>query len=348
MTAPHSHDPDFWAAVETLRKSQQAKLCLAESNADPCSGKIIAAHTIPRSQLHLIAEEGHVYTLVGNLQTFDKTHGKLEISKKGIGTFSILNCFCADHDMRLFSPVENHPLSFTSEQITCLHYRAIAAEVYRKMTGLAGSEEVFSQALKNPKIKNTPEGQEFMRLHLHGTRLGIVDVGRTFKICEEALFNRKFDGISALVVRFRKPPAVMSVGGFSPEFDYDGKRLQDLGNEATLCDQISLSLISSEGNAALVLAWVRSASAPKIFADSLLKQPPDRYTTLIIQTVFEHLENTCMNVTWWDGLLPIERQLLTERMQTAIGPELRTSTALGYGGVTFDDWEYQSHDYVNI
>jgi hypothetical protein len=69
---------------------------------------------------------------------------------------------------------------------------------------------------------------------------------------------------------------------------------------------------------------------------------------LIIQTAFEQLENTCMNIPWWKGLRPIERKLLTDRKQLAVSPTRRASTALTYGGVTFDDWGYESHHYVNL
>jgi hypothetical protein len=68
MASPTSHDPNFWAAVETLKRSQETKVCLAASSSDPCQNGIIAAHMIPRSQLQHIAVNGHVYTLVGNLQ----------------------------------------------------------------------------------------------------------------------------------------------------------------------------------------------------------------------------------------------------------------------------------------
>jgi hypothetical protein len=140
----------------------------------------------------------------------------------------------------------------------------------------------------------------------------------------------------------------MSVGGFSPNFDYGARRVQDLSDEAVRCDQISLSILSSQGKAAVVFAWLKTATAPKLFVESLIKQRRDLYTALIIQTAFEQLENTCMKIQWWDDLRPIERKLLTERMQTAMGPERRASTALTYGGVTFDDWGYENHYYVNI
>ncbi|ABD88376.1 hypothetical protein [Rhodopseudomonas palustris] len=346
MATPNSHDPSFWAAVEIIKKSRETKLCMASSSSDPCTGPIIAAHTIPRSQLQHLAEDGHVFTLFGNLQTFAKTQGKLELARKGIRTFSTLNCFCSHHDVSVFSPIENAPLTFTPQQIACLHYRAIAAEMYRKMTALAGLEKTLSDLPKSKKMKRTTR-QDFAQRVLCGTKLGLIDVGRTFQRCEDALFCGRFDDVSGLMIKFRQPPTLMSVGGFSPAFDYRGRRLQDLSDETASCDQVSISVLSSFGKAAVIFAWVKGANAPKLFAESFLRQQSSHYTTLIIQTLFEHLENTCMNITWWDGLRSIERKLLTERMQAAIEPERRPSAAYTYCGVTFDDWGYEDHEYIN-
>jgi hypothetical protein len=349
MASPISHDPSFWAAVETLKRSQETKLCLGASSADPCQGGIISAHTIPRSQLQHIAVNGHVYTLSGNLPIFQKTEGRLEVAKKGIGNFSVLNCFCGHHDVSLFLPIEIRPLTFTPEQITILHYRAIAAEVYRKMTAITGFEEALASLLKNPTVKNTSERKRLARDTVRGMKLGIVDVGRTFKFCEEALFEKRYGEISALVINFRKAPSLMSVGGFSPDYDFDGKRLQNLGNEACLCDQISLSIVASDGKAAAVMAWLKAAPSPKLFAESLIHQRSEHYTTLMIQTAFERLENTCMNIPWWDALRTVERKLLTERMEIAANPtRRRLSSAHTYCGVTFDDWGYENHRYINV
>jgi hypothetical protein len=349
MVSPVSHDPNFWAAAATLKRTQETKLCLAASNSDPCRDGIVAAHTIPRSQLRLIAENGHVYALAGSLPIFQKTEGKLKIAKKGIGTFSVLHCFCGYHDVTLFSPVENRLLTFTSEQIAILHYRAVAAELYRKMTGLTGFEETIANALKASTVKNTPARRAFARSHIRGTKLGLVDVGRTFKSCEDALFNQQYGDIYALVIRFRKCPVLMSVGAFSPEYDYNAKRMQDLSDAATHCDQVSLSIVASYGKAAVVMAWLKTATAPRHLAESLIQQRHEHITTLIIQTVFEHLENTCMNISWWDHLRPIERKVLTERMEVAMNPmEKRLSSALTYSGVTIDDWEYEDHQFVSV
>ena len=61
---------------------------------------------------------------------------EFEAKEIGVGEFSTMNCFCADHDKTLFAPIEGAPLAFSSEQLALLHYRAVAAE-YERETALA-------------------------------------------------------------------------------------------------------------------------------------------------------------------------------------------------------------------
>ena len=88
----------------------------------------------------------------------------------------------------------------------------------------------------------------------------------------------------------------------------------------------------------------------KPFADSYLAQKPEHYSTLAIQTAFEFLENTCMQPTWWEGGKPIIRRRLLDRMQSA-GTSLeerRKAHCLTYGGITYDQWEYDHHEFINV
>jgi hypothetical protein len=348
MASPISHDPEFWAAAETLKKTREQKLCLAASHFDPCQGNIISAHTIPRSQLQNIAENGHVDCFAGDLPTFNETGGEVKIVQKGIKKFSVLNCFCAHHDVDLFSPVENYPLTFTAEQIAILHYRAIASEVYRKMTALNGFGQAIAQASKGKKFKNTTYRRELSESYIHGTKLGIVDIGKTFKSCENIVYNKNYSDMSALIVKFDRPPSIMSVGAFSPEFDYGGNRLQSLHDESIICDEVSLSILVAGGRAAVIFAWLKDANVGRRFAESFIRQKPELYTALAIQTAFEHLENTCMRSSWWGGLKAVERQALHQRMNVAISFSRRDSSALRFGGITFDDWGYSDSQFANV
>jgi hypothetical protein len=163
------------------------------------------------------------------------------------------------------------------------------------------------------------------------------------------LFNQAHDGVSALIMHFKKMPSIMTVGGFLPECDYHGNPLQRLGDFKAVCQAVSFNVLAAKGHAALALLWFKSQKCGKSFAESLVAQRPERYATLAIQTAFEHLENTCMAPTWWENLRTVEQDLLLRRMQIGGSPfEERRPNCLTYCGVTFDDWEYDCHEFINV
>ena len=100
-----------------------AKAALARA----CHGEIVAAHTIPRS--HRMAPDGHVYAVAGAPVDFARTDGQLTAKKYGIRNFSVLNCFGATHDNKIFSYIEDDELVFDDHQLTLLQYRTLAVPI---------------------------------------------------------------------------------------------------------------------------------------------------------------------------------------------------------------------------
>jgi hypothetical protein len=332
------HPAEFWAATDTLKRIQKRKLCLAAGRGD-CEGKIVEAHTIPRSQLQKIAVNGHVYHMRATPADILANNGLLAVGERGVGDFSVLNFFCAQHDRQLFSCIENDELIFNHHQLALLHYRAMGAELYKKMNGLEGARHQ-THLLQNRKHKGGREKYELAKAYERGSELGLRDMTRTFSICESILQTEDYRRINGLVLRFKKMPTIMTVGGFSPEFDYEGGRLQKLGDANATYEQIGLSILAAEDRAAAIFTWIRGATVSLEFAQSLIRQDSRLFTTLAIQTAFEHLENTCMNIPWWDALRSIEREKLLERMQFAGSPfEGRTNTCLQFCGINFGQWD---------
>jgi hypothetical protein len=126
--------PDKWVFAQNHQRLLEAKECMAGRYVEgACAGKIIRAHVIPRSQLQQIAVNGHVHAVPTKLTAVMRMKELFfETKDIGVGEFSVLQCFCARHDNALFAPLENEALTFSPEQITLLHYRAIAAEAYQQ------------------------------------------------------------------------------------------------------------------------------------------------------------------------------------------------------------------------
>jgi hypothetical protein len=338
---PISHDPEFWATAATIKTFTERRLCIAKSDADPCEGPIIRAHTVPRSQLQKIAADGHVYAMQGDLPTFQKTGGQVEIVKRGIGNFSVLNCFCEKHDRELFACVETEVITGTREQVAALHYRAIASELYRKYTAVETAKHILS-------TKAGERNQRLLEAGLVGQQLGLIDSGKNIARCERAIFGEQYDELGALVIQFNRLPSIMTVGAYNPLFDYSGRRLQSLANEEVYA--ISFSILTAGSRAVVILAWLKPSEVATTFVEALCGQPQNLWTTLLIQTAFSHLENTCANMSWWDGLKNVERQSLLGRIQQTLhlpGPH-SDGSYMTFGGIKFDDWKYHSHSFVNL
>ena len=271
---------------------------------------------------------------------------KLSAKQYGINEFSVLNCFCATHDNKLFAHVEDDPLVFDAHQLTLLHYRTLASELYRKVASYhTVLYQVEAQQKKTPRDK---EATEFLTASAAGNLLGIRDVGTAFDRCANNLFAKKYDDISALVVHFKKLPSVMTVGSFLPQYDYDAKPLQLIHDPEILAQTVSFNILASQDHAALAMLWFKDCNLIKPLAESFIAQESEHYTTLAIQTAFEYLENTCMQPTWWEGEKQVVQNLLIERMQRAGTPfEERKAACLTFCGVGFDQWDYSHHEFLS-
>jgi hypothetical protein len=339
------HPAEFWAATDTLKRINKRKLCLAAGRGN-CDGKIVEGHTIPRSQLQRIAIDGHVYHVRATPEDLLENDGRFIVGKKGIGDFSVLSFFCAQHDRDIFSPIENEELVFDPLQLSLLHYRAMGSELYKKMNGLEGARHQTS-VLQSRSYKGDREKLEFAKVYEFGSELGLRDMGRTFSLCESIICEQQYGRINGLILRFKKIPTIMTVGGFSPKFDYNGQRLQRLGHANATYEQMGLSILDAKERAAVVFTWIADAKVCYEFAQSLVQQDSMLFTTLAIQTAFEHVENTCMNMKWWDALLSIERQKLLTRMQLGGSPfEDRKRGCLQFCGINFDQWDFDDFNFV--
>jgi hypothetical protein len=341
------HPSEFWTAAETIEKLYKRKTCIAGDRGD-CDGQIIEAHTIPKSQLRKIAVDGHVYDIRATAGDLYRNDGEYSVGKRGISQFSVLNFFCSEHDREIFSHLESDDLVFDDHQLALLHYRAMGAELYKKMNAI-NVTRFFVERLKGRRDRETTEKLRFAKDMGDGHMLGLRDMSKTFSRCERVLVDKDYTQVHAVVFCFKRMPSIMTVGGFSPEFDYDERPLQRLGKIESEYHQIGFSILAGQGRAAVIFTWLQEAHVCEQFVRSLLTKNPNLYATLAIQTAFEHLENTCMNMPWWDGLRPIERNMLLRRMQFAGSPvEERMASCLGYCGITFDQWEFDEFGPIRL
>lgn len=204
------HPTEFWTSIEAIENIYERKRCIADARGD-CQGKVISAHTIPRSMLEKIAIDGHVYSFKGTARDLLRNDGQYVVEKRGIGQFSILNFFCASHDREIFSHLENDELVFDSHQLALLHYRAMGAELYKKINVRGGVQYQIAQE----EMRGGSQHLDDLRAFEAGQTLGVRDMSQTFPKCEALLVGQDYDDVNALIVWFKKMPSILTVGGFS-------------------------------------------------------------------------------------------------------------------------------------
>jgi hypothetical protein len=99
-----------------------------------CAGPIVEAHTVPRSALQAIAENGHVYEWLpgrdfGGFMSGSRTPNP---KKVGITRASSLRLFCQKHDSQLCQPVEQGQWRVSAPTACLWGFRALAYELRAK------------------------------------------------------------------------------------------------------------------------------------------------------------------------------------------------------------------------
>jgi hypothetical protein len=323
--------PAEWAFTQQHQRLLEGRECMASLHGvEACEGKIVRAHIIPHSQLIQIATSGCVHAVPTRLSAvMQMQHSAFQTTDIGAREFSVLNCFCARHDKKLFAPLEDRPLIFSPEQIALLHYRAMAAEVYQRRNQEEAAADVC-RAYQSDDPRRAPFFSIFF-----SSSIAAEAAEEALKTTEDALEGARYQEIGSLIVRFNAEPVLLSVGAFRPRYDLNGKAIQDLFVDGFY---VAIHILVSENRPAMVVTWLREQKPADQFARSLASQSKERLTTLAIQTAFEYAEHTCMKREWWQNLSPAKRRSLLKRVQNANSLSyVRSAKCLTFRTV-LDDW----------
>jgi hypothetical protein len=332
--------PAKWVFTQHHQRILESKECLASLHSEHvCDGKIVRAHIIPRSQLLQIATRGHVHAVPTRLSAvMQMQHSAFEARDIGARDFSILNCFCARHDKALFAPLEDRPLTFSLEQLTLLHYRAIAAEAYQR-----GNQEEAAAAVCRTYKSDDPRRGPFYSIFQMASHAAEA-AEETLKETESILKKAQYQRLGFLIIRFDAEPVLLSVGAFRPPFDINGKEIQDIVVDGIY---VGVHVLIADNKPALVVTWLRGQKPAERFAKSLADQPRESLATLAVQTAFEYAEHTCMKREWWLSLNVTKRRSLLKRVRNANSLSYRRSGKCLAFRSAIDDWGFNNLEIVH-
>ena len=329
-----------WELSKLINQKYGTKTCLAPvAWLSECSAQIAKAHTVPKaSSLQRIAREGHVYSLIPRLGGLREDQDLFTPKPLGINHASTFSGFCSRHDDTIFAPLEKQAFSGTPEQCFLLGYRALALELYKKLA--AYELNSFPDFDKGKPIEEQVEFQKYLQARKIGLEASIQDLNHYKSKYDKMLEKREFDTIRAYVIELENPPPVMGSGGFDPDQDFEGLKLQDVGDLSKIPDLLYFSSFYSGGHGVIAFSWLQESDPSCCaFIKSLDAIPDELITAALLRCFFEYCENLHIQPDWWEGLPCTTRNALIKRLKTAASPfERRPKGVLKNDGITSDLW----------
>ena len=169
--------------------------------------------------------------------------------------------------------------------------------------------------------------------------LSLGDLEATLKDYEEIYLSGDFDRMSAYLVFTHRRPDFAVIGGVFPEFDFEGRSLQNFATPWRL-DLLTYSTVPFQGSGAVAFVWdsARCSSCVQ-FVRSLAMISDAHLPDVLVRLAFEHFENTFADPRWWEGLSSSERDQFQLRISTAASPQNRQSNCLTNDGLRTAHWK---------
>lgn len=312
----------LWEAGREMRRAFSRNLCSAPDGwADECSGKIVKAHTVPKTgSLARIARDGHVYAFVPSMENFEKNRGLLIPELVGINRASTFTGFCSFHDDRIFSPIEKFEFSATPEQCFLLGYRAVARELYTKQSSVNLAE--FRRGADRGRSPTAQVAiQRLNQAFDFGNEAGLKDIKYHKERYDAVLRSGEYSDVRAYVLEFEGPPSVMCSASWMPSEDFEGGQLQDLLDLERTPHEMTFTSFWGGTRGYVVFQWLKEDGGTcDRFIDSFRSLPKEDITTGLLRLMFEYFENVHIQPDWWDGLGEASKKLLIDRMGLSINP----------------------------
>ncbi|MBU6959014.1 hypothetical protein KRR23_14845 [Pseudomonas sp. CVAP len=331
-----------FANVHQAAMKQQSRKgrCLHFSDGLQCN-EIISAHSIQkRGQLGLIAESGHVYRLNADLSTLKETGGKPLPKKIGVNRASTFPGMCKQHDNKLFSPIDDRPLAIDHHQVALYAYRSICREYFVKENASISLTEM----LGHPGLIS--EQSHWLTGAAYGQTLGFERLKRHKLIYDGCLATNDFTGLKFIVFGSTSRCSLQASGLIFPDFDFQGRQLQDLGPETRDLDLLVFFTAPTDYGWAFVLAWHESSDLScQRFIYSLAKSGRDggKIEDMLLRFSLACCENHAIRISWWDSLPTGAKNQAIDFMAVMADPTLGVRPdylATGCEGLA--DWSFDN------
>ena len=338
----------FGNTAQAFKRRTRKKECLAPQQLhSACRGKVISAHTVSRSSLEKIAENGHVLSFVPSVSNLLKHGSAIKPQPQGVGRASTFTGFCEKHDNLIFSPLEKS--SFIGSPIQCflLAYRALARELHIKNAAADHNQRLTNLSKDlGPIGKLIQPRQDSFQL---GTEIGFRDMLSHKSKFDDVLLHKKFDDIVAHIIELPNPPPVMCSGGVFPEHTLSGERIQRLAPPQESFSLICFSSFASSTGGIIVFSWLKEAAIEGFrFIQDLSTIPDHLVTAHFLRFVFESCENVHIRPSWWKELSTETKNAIVRHMDVTSELHGALRDYFSDDGVDYGCWPIRKRYSVNL
>lgn len=308
--------------------------CLHFNAGEECDF-IINAHSVQKSQsLTAIAKDSHIYALANKIEL----DGNLTVQKKSIQKFSIFRGFCKYHDNRVFEPIDNAPLEPNSHQAALYAYRSLCRELYVKENALTLFDKQLSELKENNRTKR------FISDLKAGTENGLRPLRHKKLKLDQALKDESYQSIRYVALECNNPPVISFSGIFYPEFDFQGRPLQDLSVIGQNFSLMTFCSAPTHYGWAVIFSWHNSDDHICMkFINSLkeLVKSSSNLGDAVFRLVITCCENVAYSPDWWESLDAHTKDELTDTMRINSDPWIPiTHSYLMSGLEDIVQWEF--------
>lgn len=309
---------------------------------------------VPKNDSHSIQEatalgsierNGHVYMFPTDIWPHAR-EGYADPKLIGIHQASTFRGFCPRHDDLLFAPLEKKPYVCSPEQNFLLSYRALCKEIYTRKR--------VSQIIPCPsELKNLDTEFSYRSLkdligwwkaEDQSARRGLASLKLAY---DTILLSQDYSFVDHFIIRFRNPPTLTCTSIVNPEYDFLGRHLQTVTDIKWRHDHMTVCSMPYLTGGVFVFSWPSSYSkTPVEFCNSFTLQPDSEKTDAIVRLAFEHFENLAWSPEWWESLPPSTQDHLVARFQSGAPPSERLPNCLLPDGIKYDDWGFETADYL--
>jgi SEC-C motif len=328
--------------MRRIRASRIGKSCLhPAASASTCSRRLVRSHSISKSALSAIAEDGHVFEFHGDYDVFLRLHGDVEPRPVGIRSASTFPAFCVNHDCSTFSPIEQGRYRPCEEHAILASYRAVCRELFwaeagTKLSILDDLDRLLPSEAQGPFRRLAEAKAEDTERTLAGIRL----IKAAY---DAALLAQDYSQVKFYAIAFASPPDVMMTSLFAPFVDFRGKVIREGDIRGTTDDHMILSLFASGSVGWFQLAWLGESRAGLEFTRSLAAFTDEEMPHAIIRLVFSGFENIFFRPGWWAGLSDSDRVYLHRRFWRPRNPfQPKPRGYLSDDGRRLVDWRVEN------